>query len=80
MPPRPNPKFLLEVGRVLRKHREAAGMTQAELAAASGVPASLIARMENGQRGATILDLIAVARALGTTASVLIREVESKLP
>ena len=79
MPPRPNPQLLLQLGRVLRKHREAAGMTQAELAAAAGLPVSLIVRMENGQPRTTIEPLAAVARALDTTASALMREVESKL-
>ena len=79
MPPRHNLQLLLQLGRVLREHREAAGMTQVELAAAAGLPVSLIVRMENGQPRTTIEPLAAVARALDTTASALFQEVESKL-
>lgn len=50
----------------LRRRREAAGLSQAELAARSGVHAISISRWETGAQRRVLLDSVAkLARALG---------------
>lgn len=58
----------------LRRCREAAPMTQEELAAASGVGRVTIARLETGQSEARPSTTRALAKALGVKAAVLMSE------
>ena len=50
---------------MLTDAREAAGMTQAELASRLGVYQSLIARLESGQRRVDVIEFLEIARVLG---------------
>jgi transcriptional regulator with XRE-family HTH domain len=51
----------------LRSAREAAGLTQAALAAASGMGQPMIAHLESGRRRPTLAVACRLARALGRT-------------
>jgi transcriptional regulator with XRE-family HTH domain len=52
------------IGRRIREEREAAGYTQAQLAQAIGIDATVLSRIEGGQRGIDSLILRRAARAL----------------
>jgi HTH-type transcriptional regulator / antitoxin HipB len=58
-------KAALEWGEQVREEREAAGLTQAELAAAVGTSQPAIARLEAGGVSPTLDTLSRVAEALG---------------
>ena len=57
-----NPK---ELGRLLRKVREAAHVTQGELARKLGVPFQNLSRLENGAREGMLSTINRYVRALG---------------
>jgi transcriptional regulator with XRE-family HTH domain len=63
-------------GAVLRRRREAAGLSQEALAAEAGLHRNYVGLLERGQRMPTILAAEQLATALGTTASRLLAEVE----
>ena len=56
--------------------REAAGMTQTELAAALGEYQSFVARLESGQRRVDVIELIQLAKVLNFDAPSVVRELE----
>jgi transcriptional regulator with XRE-family HTH domain len=56
--------------------REAAGLTQTELASALGEYQSFVARLESGERRVDVIELIQLARLLSFDASALVRELE----
>ena len=56
--------------------REAAGLTQAQLAEALGEYQSFVARLESGQRRVDVIELIELARILGFDASQVVTAVE----
>jgi transcriptional regulator with XRE-family HTH domain len=58
---RKNPELAVEIGRVIRKQRKAAGMTQAVFAEAIGLESETVSRMENGIRLPTIEKLVEMA-------------------
>lgn len=49
---------------LLREKREAAGLTQSELAAKLGVYQSFVARLESGQRRVDVVEFLDLARIL----------------
>lgn len=61
---------------LLISKREAAGLTQTELAAALGEYQSFVARLESGERRVDVVELIQLSRILGFDASALVREVQ----
>ena len=63
----------LEVGEQVRDAREAAGLTQRELASRMGTSQAAIARLEAGGVGATLTTLQKVATALNLEVAVLLR-------
>lgn len=63
-------RLALEVGERVRDAREAAGLTQRELAARMGTSQAAVARLETGGTGATLTTLQKVASALDLTVSV----------
>lgn len=63
-------------GAVLRARRRATGLTQEALAERAGLSQKHVARMERAERVPTVHAVILVARALGVSASDLVREVE----
>lgn len=56
--------------------REAAGLTQAQLAEALGEYQSFVARLESGQRRVDVIELIELARILGFDAAQTVTAVE----
>jgi ribosome-binding protein aMBF1 (putative translation factor) len=66
-------------GNVLRAHREARGITQAELAELSGMRVSEISQYEAGTRSLSLLSMYVLARALRVPASRLISQLEKTI-
>ncbi|MEH6741052.1 MAG: helix-turn-helix transcriptional regulator [Sulfitobacter sp.] len=56
--------------------RKAAGLTQADLAKKLRCHQSLIARLESGQRRIDVIEMIALARAIGLNANELLASAE----
>ncbi len=65
-------------GIILRKRREAAGLSQEALAADAGLHRNYVGLLERGQRMPSILIVQQIATALGTTMADLLGEVERK--
>jgi ribosome-binding protein aMBF1 (putative translation factor) len=63
-------KLALEVGEQVRDARDAAGLTQRELASRMGTSQAAIARLEAGGVGATLTTLQKVATALNLEVAV----------
>jgi transcriptional regulator with XRE-family HTH domain len=59
----------------LRKARERAGLTQEQVALASGIPQAHYSRIETGKRDPGIRTLMRIAAALKTTPADLLRDV-----
>ncbi len=62
------------VGQRVRKYREAQGYSLTDLARASGVSRSYLYQVESGESSPTEEKLVALARALGVSASDLLGE------
>ena len=60
-PKRKNPELSAEIGKVIRRQRKAADMTQAMFAEAIGLESETVSRMENGVRLPTIEKLVEMA-------------------
>jgi transcriptional regulator with XRE-family HTH domain len=58
---RKNPELAVEIGKIIRKQRKAAGITQAMLAEAIGLESETVSRMENGIRLPSIEKLVEMA-------------------
>jgi ribosome-binding protein aMBF1 (putative translation factor) len=63
-------RLALDVGEKIRDAREAAGLSQRELAARMGTSQAAVARLEAGGVGATLTTLQRVAAALDLTVTV----------
>ena len=71
----------LPVGRRVRMRREALGLSIQQLSRLSGVSASYISRLENGERENIGLDSVQkLARALNTSMSYLVGETDDPSP
>jgi transcriptional regulator with XRE-family HTH domain len=70
------PPLACRFGRVLRCRREAAGLSQEALAAEAGLHRNYVGLLERGERVPTIVVVDRLARALGTTMSGLLKDVE----
>ena len=57
--------------------RQAAGLTQAELAQRLQCHQSLVARIESGERRIDVVELVVLSRALETDACTLLRATEA---
>ena len=66
-------------GDILKRHRAARCITQEELAHNANLDVSFVSRMERGRTQPSIGILIKVAKALDTTATKLMAEVEKAL-
>jgi len=71
----PGPAF----GQVLRRVRKDAGLTQEQLALEAEVERNFVSLIERGINQPTIRVLFKLAKALGTTPSRMLLEVEAKL-
>lgn len=61
---------------MLIEKREAAGLTQVELAAALGEYQSFVARLESGQRRVDVIELIVLAKILNFDAAETVKSIE----
>ena len=66
--------------RQLRACRQAAGLTQAELAARLGATQSFVSKCERGERRLDVVELRAFCQALGVGLSEFTQEFEQSLP
>lgn len=66
----------LEFGRVLRRLRLAAGLTQEQLGQEAGLQRNYVSLMERGVNQPTITTIFKLATALNISASEMITEVE----
>ena len=66
----------LAFGKVLRRRRVAAGLTQEQLAHESELQRNYVSLMERGINQPTINTLIKLANSLGCTAAEIVDEVE----
>jgi transcriptional regulator with XRE-family HTH domain len=66
------------VGRVIRRHREDAGLSQEELAERSGLHRTYISLVERGRRNITVDALTQIAEALEIYPSRLIADAEKE--
>jgi transcriptional regulator with XRE-family HTH domain len=64
-------------GQAVRRRREAAGLSQEELAERAGLSRNYVGMVERGESNPTLLVLHGLAAALGTTMTALVREVEA---
>ena len=72
-----NDKEKIALGKRIQEKREKLGISQLELAkSANKHSAAYIAFIEAGDRNVTAMDLMLIAKALGTTVSVLLGEGE----
>lgn len=62
-----------KVTRALRAAREAAGLTQAEVAKALGVYASFVSKVESGERRIDVVELGEMCRVYGVDLGALLR-------
>lgn len=65
-------------GRVVRRRREAAGLSQEELGAKTNLSRNYIGMVERGETNPTLLVLHGLARALDTTMGALIGDLEAE--
>ena len=65
-------EILIEVGRLIRKHRHAKGWSREELADRADVHRTFISSIERGVRNPTVTSLHRVASAMGLTVSELL--------
>lgn len=65
--------------RLLRETREAAGITQTELATHLGSSQSFVTKFERGDRRIDIIQLRTICGALGTDLSAFVAELERRL-
>lgn len=65
---------------LLRRHRKAAGLTQAQCSRALERPQSFMSDVENGTRRLDILQLRDLCKVLGIELKDLIAEFENSLP
>lgn len=64
--------------RLLTARREAAGITQAQLAGAMQRPQSYVSKVERGERRLEVAEFMDYARALGDSPDVLMRELQDQ--
>jgi transcriptional regulator with XRE-family HTH domain len=62
----------IQTGRTVKQQRDAAGFSLRDLAARSGISASMISDIERGAKSPTVTTVVRLAQALGVSASALI--------
>lgn len=64
--------FAVVVGEGVRRHRQAAGWTQVQLAEAAGLSPNYVARLERGELGASLFVAYQLSRTLGISVRDLV--------
>jgi len=77
-PNRPSP-IPAAFGAVLRRVREAKGVSQEALALSAGMDRTFVSQIERGVRQPTLTSLYALAKAAGVTPSRLLAQVSNEL-
>lgn len=67
---------LLTFGNALRETRQARGVSQERLAELAGVHRTYIGAIERGEQNVALRNIVRIARALDTTASTLLKDVQ----
>jgi transcriptional regulator with XRE-family HTH domain len=67
------------LGEILREAREAAGMTQEQLALAAGVDRSYVSQLERDLKSPTVQMLFRLCQAAQTSPSMLVAKLERRL-
>jgi transcriptional regulator with XRE-family HTH domain len=70
----------MQIGLAIRRARELSGLRQDGLAYLIGCPRSYICKIENGKSVPQLEQIRRIAEALGTTASMLVRDAENFVP
>src|SRR5262249_32540894 len=70
--------LLQRLGTTLRHYRQQAGLSQPALAARTGLNPTYIGQIEHGQRNVSVLSLLRMAEALGTSVSALLTPLETR--
>jgi len=65
-------------GRTVRRLRENKGLSQEKLAALAGIHRTYIGDVERGTRNIALVNMTRIAKALGTSLSRLIAEMEKE--
>ncbi len=63
-------------GEVIKRRRQARGISQEELADLTGLHRTYISQLERGLKSASLKTVVALAKALGVTADTLVREAQ----
>lgn len=63
---------LIRLGGLLRRRREALGVTQAEVARRCGMHATFVASVERGERNVSFVTLLRIVRAMDTTVAKIL--------
>ena len=71
----PDPR--VQFGRTMRKRRQALGLSQEGLAERADLHWTYIGGIERGERNVSLLNIVKIARALGTTPARLMVDVRS---
>ncbi len=66
-------------GQVIRRKREAAGLSQEELGEKTGLSRNYIGMVERAETNPTLLVIQSLAKALGTTMAALVGELEREI-
>jgi transcriptional regulator with XRE-family HTH domain len=74
----PEPVHIL-FGRIVRRRREAAGLSQEELAERTGVSRNYVGMIERGETNPTLVVLHDLAVALGVSMNSLIGDLEADI-
>ena len=72
-----NQRLPKRFGRVIRKRREATGVSQEALADRAGLHRTYISLLERGLRNPSLTVIAKLAKALGTTITSIVSELES---
>jgi transcriptional regulator with XRE-family HTH domain len=73
-------KLLIAFGTAVRTTRKANSLTQQELADRASLHRTYIADIERGRRNVSLVNITALARALGISASKLLSGIEAEAP
>ena len=66
--------LLKKLGSSIRATRKAMNLSQESLADAAGIDRSHMGKIERGERNVTLLNLVRIAKALGSRPSILMSE------
>jgi transcriptional regulator with XRE-family HTH domain len=69
----PDPKVVL--GKSIRLRRLALGLSQEKLAEAAGLHWTYVSSVERGKRNVSLINIVAIAKALGVSASALLSKI-----